>query len=81
MDGSRFHAQAFGMRVRPEVIFRRVERIWFEGYTLAVTHSDGLEKHVATFEEMAAAASRTHAVVKTRNDTRIDVCAYKPKTC
>lgn len=62
------------MRIGPEVVLWGIEGVRFEGDALGVAHSNGLEEHTPTFEQVAAAASWSHAVVETRNDARINVC-------
>lgn len=61
------------MRVRPEVVLRRVEGVRLEGDAFAVANTERLKQHAAAFEEMATGTRRANAVVETGNDARIDV--------
>lgn len=72
---TRFHTNAFRVRVRPEIVFGSIQGVRFESDALAVTHSDRLQQQASAFEQMVTAVGWSHAVVKSGNDTGIDVCS------
>lgn len=74
VDGTGFEAKTFRMRIRPEIILRRVKSVRFESDALSVSHADGMQQHAATLEEVPPATGRLDAVVETRNDARIHEC-------
>lgn len=71
MNGTGFHAEAFRVRVRPEIVFWSVQCVGLKGDALAVAHAHGLKQEATPFEEVATTAGRADSVVETRNDTRV----------